>query len=297
MSKKKSKKPIPKTLTRRTPWQDAMFRFRQDKLAMAGLWILVAILLITILGAIFLDYDTQVIEQNVRNKYAPPSAEHWFGTDGFGRDIFARVVWGSRYSLLIGFAATFSSLFIGGFLGAIAGYYGGKIDNVIMRIMDMFIAIPTILLAIAIVSALGPSLLNLIMAICISNVPGYARLIRSSVLTIKDNDFVEAARATGASNRKIIMTHILPNTLAPIIVQATLGVGYAISSASGLSFLGLGIMPPDPEWGNMLAEGQDVIRYTPWPVIFPGLAIMITVLALNLVGDGLRDSIDPKLKR
>ncbi len=257
---------------------------------------MVIITIISITAPLYIDYETDVIQQDVRNKLQTPSKEHIFGTDSFGRDIFSRIVWGSRYSLIIGFLSTAVALAGGGAIGAIAGYYGGKIDNILMRIMDMFIAIPTTLLAIAIVSALGPGLFNLIMAMSISNIPGYARMIRSSVLTIKDSEFVEASVAVGASDAKIIMKHIIPNTLAPIVVQATLGVGYAIVGASGLSYLGLGIMPPDPEWGNMLSEGQKYIRHMPYLVVFPGLSIMITVLSLNLLGDGLRDAIDPKMK-
>jgi len=263
---------------------------------MLGFIILVFIFIVCIYGFVGLDYDTQVIEQNLRNKLQAPSIEHPFGTDGFGRDIMARVIYGSRYSLLIGFTATFSALFIGGLIGSVSGYFGGATDNVLMRFMDILIAIPSALLAIAVVSALGPSLVNLIIAMSIADIPNYARIIRSSVLSIKENEFVEAAIAVGSGHPRIIYTHILPNTIAPLIVQATLGVGYVIIVASGLSYLGLGIMPPAPEWGNMLSEGQQFIRYSPWLVLFPGLSIMLTVLSLNLLGDGLRDSIDPKLK-
>ncbi len=280
----------------RSLWQDVFFRFKRKKLAIFGLFLLLCIFALCIYGFVGIDYETQVIAQNVRNKLQPPSAEHWLGTDAFGRDIFARIVYGSRYSLLIGFAATFSGLFVGGAIGSIAGYFGGKLDNIIMRCMDILIAIPYTLLAIAIVSALGSNLRNLIIAIAVADIPGYARIIRSSVLSLKDNEFVEAAVAVGSNHRRIILTHIIPNTLAPLIVQATLFVGYDIIVASGLSYLGLGIMPPAPEWGSMLYEGQKYIRYQPWLVLFPGLAIMLTVLALNLLGDGLRDSIDPKLK-
>lgn len=291
-----NKKEVNEIRKSRSQWQDVIHRFKKDKLAMVGLFIILAIIVISISANFFIDYELDVTKQDVRNKLQPPSKEHIFGTDSLGRDIFSRIVWGSRYSLIIGFLSTGLALVGGGAIGAVAGYYGGKIDNILMRIMDMFIAIPTTLLAIAIVSALGPGIFNLIIAMSISNVPGYARLIRSSVLTIKDSEFVEASVAVGASDFKIIMKHIIPNTLAPIVVQATLGVGFAIVAASGLSYLGLGIMPPDPEWGNMLSEGQDHIRNTPYLVLFPGFSIMITVLALNLLGDGLRDAIDPKMK-
>lgn len=280
----------------RSFWQDVGSRFWTNKKAMMGLILLGIILLTCLYGFFFVDYETSVIAQNVKNKLQGPSPEHIFGTDGFGRDILARIIYGARYSLIIGFSATIASLTVGSLIGCIAGYFGGKIDNFLMRIMDMFIAIPSTLMAIAVVSALGPSLTNLIIAITIGDVPGYARIIRSAVLSIKDNEFVEASVAVGGSSSHIIMTHIFPNTLAALIVQATLGVGYAILAASGLSYLGLGISPPNPEWGAMLSEGQKHIRYSPHVVIFPGLAIVMTVLSLNLLGDALRDAIDPTLK-
>ena len=186
---------------------------------------------------------------------------------------------------------------IGGILGAVAGYYGGKLDNTIMRIMDIFLAVPSILLAIAIVSALGPSIINLMLAISISSVPSYARIVRASVLSIRDQEFIEAAKAIGASNTRIIFRHIIPNSLAPVIVQATLGVASAILSTAGLSFIGLGIQPPAPEWGSMLSGGRQYLRYAWWVTTFPGVAIMITILSLNLLGDGLRDALDPRLKQ
>lgn len=277
-------------------WADVFNRFRRKKIAVFGFFLLLFIFAVCIYGFVGIDYETQVIAQDVPNKQLAPSLEHPFGTDGFGRDILARIIYGSRYSLLIGFSATFFSLLLGGIIGSVAGYFGGAIDNVFMRFMDILIAIPSTLLAIAVVSALGPSLPNLIIAICVADIPNYARIIRSSVLSLRDNEYVEAAIAVGSGHAKIITTHILPNTIAPLIVQATLGVGYAIISASGLSYLGLGVQPPAPEWGNMLSEGQQFIRYSPWQVLFPGLAIMLTVLSLNLLGDGLRDSIDPKMK-
>ena len=247
-------------------------------------------------GYVFIDYDTDVVELDVANKFRTPCAEYPFGTDNLGRDILSRIIYGARYSLIIGFTATIASLFIGSVMGCVAGYFGGKIDNVIMRFTDIFIAIPSTLMAIAVVSALGPSIPNLIIAITIGDIPGYARIIRSAILSIKDNEFVESSVAVGGSHTHIMLTHLFPNTLAVLIVQATLGVGYDIIAASGLSYLGLGIMPPAPEWGAMLSEGQEFIRYYPHLVIFPGLAIVLTVLALNLLGDALRDAIDPTLK-
>jgi len=280
----------------RSFWHDVFIRFKRKKFALMGLGLLLFIFGVCLYGFIFLDYETQVINQNLQQRLLSPSLAHPFGTDGFGRDIMARVIYGSRYSLFIGFTATFFSLLVGCVIGSVAGYFGGKTDNILMRLMDVQIAIPSTLLAIAVVSALGGSLINLILAISIADIPNYARIIRSSVLSIKENEYVEAAVAAGSGHTRIMYTHIFPNTIAPLIVQATLGVGYVIIVAAGLSFLGLGIAPPAPEWGNMLSEGQQFIRHSPWLVLFPGLSIMLTVLALNLLGDGLRDSIDPKLK-
>lgn len=280
----------------RSFWQDVGYRFIRNNKTIIGLVMLGIIVLMCVYGVIFLDYDTDVINQNMAIKLKTPSMEHWFGTDSFGRDIFNRIVYGARYSLFIGFSSTIISLTIGSILGCIAGYFGGKIDNIIMRITDVFIAIPSTLMAIAVVSALGPNFANLIIAIALGDIPGYARIIRSSVLSIKDNEFVEASVAVGGSSAHIMAQHIFPNTLAALIVQATLGVGYVIIAASGLSYLGLGVMPPAPEWGAMLSEAQAQIRYFPHQMISPGLAIVITVLALNLLGDALRDAIDPTLK-
>ena len=277
-------------------WQDVGHRFIRNNKTIIGLLLLGIIVLMCIYGMLCLDYKTEVVNMNIPNKLQTPSAAHPFGTDDLGRDIFTRIVYGARYSLFIGFSATIISLSVGSLLGCIAGYFGGKIDGVIMRITDVFIAIPSTLMAIAVVSALGPNFANLIIAIAIGDIPGYARIIRSSVLSIRDNEFVEASIAVGGSHAHVMAQHIFPNTLAALIVQATLGVGYVIIAASGLSYLGLGVMPPAPEWGAMLSEAQAQIRYFPHQVIFPGLAIVITVLALNLLGDALRDAIDPTLK-
>src|SRR5699024_8929531 len=229
-------------------------------------------------------------------RMAPPNSTNWLGTDDLGRDIFARMVHGARVSLMVGIIAVGFAILFGGTLGAIAGFYGGMIDNIIMRIMDVFLAIPSILLAIAIVSALGGSLFNLMIAVGISSIPQYARIVRASVLSVKDEEFIESARAAGASDTRIILKHIIPNSLAPVIVQGTLGVASAILSTSGLAFIGLGIPKPQPEWGSMLSEGRQFLRKAPHITTFPGIAIIITILALNLLGDGLRDALDPKLK-
>jgi peptide/nickel transport system permease protein len=226
-----------------------------------------------------------------------PSSKYLLGTDEFGRDILSRLIFGARVSLQVGFIAVGISLVVGGLLGAFAGFYGGWLDNLIMRVMDVLLSVPQTLLAIAIAAALGPGLYNLMIAVGISAVPNYARIVRGSVLSIRGMEYVEAARAVGSSDLRIILRHIIPNSMAPIIVQSTLGVASAILNAAGLSFIGLGIQPPNPEWGAMLSGGRQYIRDFPHLTLYPGLAIMLTILALNFLGDGLRDALDPKLKR
>ena len=274
-------------------WQ----RLKRNKMAMVGL----AILFILVLGAIFADvicdYDTMVIKQDIANRLQGPSADHWFGTDEFGRDIFARILHGSRVSLIVGIISVSIALILGGAFGAFAGFYGGKVDMVIMRVMDVFLDVPSILLSMTIVAALGTDLVYVMLAIGISSVPNYARIVRAAVMSVKDQEFVEASKAMGASNATIIFKEILPNCLAPIIVQATLSVAGAILSTASLSFIGLGVQPPDPEWGAMLSSGRQYMRDALHLTLFPGLAIVITILALNLLGDGLRDALDPRLKQ
>lgn len=282
---------------KRSQWVEVWRRLKRNKMAVLGLIILIILVLLAVFADVIANYDNVVIKQNLAHGLQGPSAAHWLGTDEFGRDIFARLVHGTRVSLQVGIVAVGISIVIGGILGAVAGYYGGKLDNTIMRIMDIFLAVPSILLAIAIVSALGPSIINLMLAISISSVPSYARIVRASVLSIRDQEFIEAAKAIGASNTRIIFRHIIPNSLAPVIVQATLGVASAILSTAGLSFIGLGIQPPAPEWGSMLSGGRQYLRYAWWVTTFPGVAIMITILSLNLLGDGLRDALDPRLKQ
>lgn len=291
-----SKEDVIKRYKKRSQVWEVWRRLKKNKLAIIGLIIILALATVAVCADFIADYDSVVIKQNIKNRLQPPSDEHVFGTDEFGRDIFARLVHGARVSLTVGLISVGIALTVGGFLGAIAGYYGNKIDNVIMRIMDIFLAVPNILLSIAIVSALGTSLINLMIAVGISSIPTYARIVRASVLSIKDQEFVEAARAIGAKDITIIITHIIPNSLAPVIVQATLGVANAILSTAALSFIGLGIQPPAPEWGAMLSGGRTFLRDASHITIFPGIAIMITILALNMLGDGLRDALDPKLK-
>jgi len=281
---------------KRSQLADIWNRFKRNKMAVVGLVILVIMILVAIFADQIADFETRAISQNIPNRLESPSAEHWFGTDEFGRDIFARIIHGTRVSLQVGIISVGIALIIGGFLGAIAGFYGGLTDNIIMRVMDVFLAVPGMLLAIAIVAALGSSMTNLMIAVGISSMPVYARILRASVLSVKDMEFVEASRAIGAKNMTIIMSHIIPNSLAPVIVQATLGVAGAILATAALSFIGLGIQPPNPEWGAMLSSGRAFMRDHPHVVMFPGLFIMFTILVLNMIGDGLRDALDPRLK-
>lgn len=281
---------------RNSPAREIWRRFKKNKAAMLGLGIFSVMVLLAVFADVICDYDTQVIAQDVANRLKAPSPDHWFGTDAYGRDIFARVVHGARISIIISLAATVGSVCISGILGSIAGYYGGRIDNAIMRVLDTFLAIPGELLAMAIVASLGPSMTNLLIAVTIARIPPFTRVIRSSILTVIDQDYIESAIASGARDSYIIVKHILPNAMGPIIIQATMGVGRMILTAAGMSFIGMGVQPPLPEWGSMLAEGRDFMRYSPYITLFPGLAIILTSLALNLLGDGLRDALDPKLK-
>ena len=282
---------------KRSQFEEVWRRLKKNKMAMIGLAMVIFLILLAVFADFLFDYDAVVIKQNTAIRLQGPSAEHWFGTDEFGRDILARLVHGGRISLVVGVIAVGIALTIGGTLGAISGFFGGTVDMVISRLMDVLLAVPSLLLSITIVSALGPSIINLMIAIAVSSVPGYARIVRSSVMTVRDNEFVEAAKAIGANNAQIIASHILPNCLAPIIVQVSLKVASAILSTSGLSFLGLGVKAPTPEWGSMLSGGRAYLRNAPHLTVFPGLCIMLTILSLNLLGDGLRDALDLKLKQ
>ncbi|MBM7614613.1 ABC transporter permease [Alkaliphilus hydrothermalis] len=279
---------------KRSPWVEVWRRLRQNKSAMFGLAIIGLLVFCAIFADLIAPYG--IDDQDLRARFITPSRDYLFGTDNFGRDILSRIIYGSRVSLQVGFIAVGISALTGGALGAIAGFYGGRLDNVIMRFVDILLAIPGILLAISIVSALGPGLQNVMIAVGIGSIPSYARIVRASVLSLRDQEFVEAAKAVGANDFRIISKHIIPNSMAPIIVQATLGVAGAILSAAGLSFIGLGIQPPTPEWGSMLSSGRQYLRDYWHIATFPGLAIMITIFALNLLGDGLRDALDPRLK-
>ncbi len=282
------------TLKKRSPWREVWRRLCKNKLAMAGLIVIVLLAIVAIFADKIAPFGFD--EQDLSRTFLLPCKEFLFGTDNLGRDIFSRILYGSRVSLTVGFIAVGFAAVVGGAFGAVAAFYGNRIDNIIMRIMDVLLAIPGMLLALSIAAALGPGLGNMMIAIGVGSVPGYARIVRASVLTVKETEFVEAARSIGASDLRIIIVHIIPNALAPIIVQATLGVAGAILSAASLSFLGLGIQPPTPEWGAMLAGSRRYITQYWHLVLFPGLAIMLVIYALNVLGDGLRDALDPRLK-
>ncbi len=286
----------------RSLWQEAWRRFRKNRMAMAGL-VFLSILVVIAVVTLVIDlvtqneiYNNYVINQDLVSRLQGPSLQHPLGQDEFGRDMLLRMLWGTRYSLFMGSLAIIFSLCVGGVLGALSGFYGKLTDSIIMRIMDVLLAIPSMLLATAIVAALGTSLVNVLIAIGISYIPTFARTVRASVLTVKDQDYIEAARSIGCNDGEIIFKYIIPNAMAPIIVQATLGLAGAILSIAGLSFLGLGIQPPTPEWGAMLSNARVYMRDAWHVTVIPGLGIMLTILSLNLMGDGLRDALDPRLK-
>ncbi len=281
---------------KRSQAQEVWMRLRKNRQAMLGLAVFLVIAAAALTAPLYINYEEQVVRQDISSRLLPPSGEHPLGTDSLGRDMLARLIYGARISITIGLVTAISALTIGGLIGAVAGFYGGRLDNIIMRIMDIFLSMPSILLAIAVIAALGSGIVNIMISVAISYIPIYARVIRSSVLSIRSREYIESARAIGTGDLRIICKHIIPNAIGPVIVQATLGVGEIIISAAGLSFLGLGIEPPLPEWGKMLSEGEEVIRTMPSQVVYPGLCIMITVLSLNLLGDGLRDALDPRLK-
>ena len=282
--------------TGRSMAQETWRRLKKNKGAMFGIAFLLLLVLATIVASFIFDYDKDIIAMT-KDRFLPPSWEHPFGTDNMGRDIFKRVLYGAKYSLVLSFGATALGLAVGLFFGAIAGYYGGAVDNIIMRFTDIFYSIPYIMLAVVVVSLLGTSMASLLIAMALGSFAGFARIARDSIMTVRDMEYVESGYAIGLPTWKIILKHIIPNCLSPIIVQTTLRVGSNIISASSLSFLGVGITPPTPEWGAMLSDGRSYIRSSGWMCLFPGLAIMFTVLTLNLLGDGLRDAMDPKLKK
>lgn len=277
------------------PIRDTWRALLRHRSAVIGGIIILFFIFLALIAPLLLPYGYNQIDADARLQ--APSAEHWFGTDDLGRDIFARVVYGARISLWVGFFAITGSIVAGSLLGLIAGFYGGWRDAVISRFFDILLAFPSILLAIAIVAMLGPSLQNAMYAIAIINIPTFGRLMRSRVMSVKNEDYVLAARAVGMRNSRILFHHILPNSWTPIMVQGTLGFATAVLEAAALGFIGLGAQPPDPEWGKMLADSRGYIQTAPWTMIFPGLAIMFTVLGFNLLGDGLRDVLDPRMKK
>lgn len=281
----------------RSLWAEVWRRLVRNKGAMIGMVITILLALLAIFADVIFDYDTQVVAQSLKDQFIFPCWEHPFGTDNLGRDIFVRVLYGARISLIIGIAATAVSTVFGLFFGSISGYMGGKVDTVIMRGCDIIGAIPGLLLGMVIVSSLGISTTNLIIALGVGNISAMTRTVRAAVLTVRNSEYVESARAIGMPEWKIIIKYIIPNCMSPIIVAVTLRVGSAIIGASSLSFLGLGVVPPAPEWGAMLSEGRNFVRGYPYITVFPGIAIIISVLALNMFGDGLRDALDPKLRR
>ncbi len=270
-------------------------RFKKSKGAVIGLIMLTVIMLILIFADFIAPYE-MATKQQLANKLALPSAENWFGRDSYGRDVFARVIHGGRISLIIAVLATMSSCIFGSGLGAIAGYFGGKVDSIIMRSLDIFMSVPDILFTMAVVFALGPSFGNLLIALTLAYFTNYVRLVRSQVLNLAEQDYVEAARAGGSGSTRIILSHILPNAMGVIIVNTTLNVAKIILYQSTLSFLGLGMPPPAPEWGLMLSEAREYMRVAPHLLFFPALAIVLSACSVNLIGDGLRDALDPHLK-
>lgn len=281
--------------TRKERWQSFRSVMTQNKAAMAGAIIIGLYLLMMLVAPLVAPYDP--FEISLEDKLTPPSMEHWMGTDDKGRDILSRILYGSRLSIGVGFASVLFGAFFGITLGLIAGYYGKWVDTIISRLLDVMLAFPGILLALAIISALGPGLINVTIAVGVFSIPLFARIVRGSTMEVKKLEYIDAIRTLGANDFTIIFKHIFPNVLSPIIVQGSMRLATAILSAAGLSFLGLGAQPPSPEWGAMLSSGRDFLFSAPYMALFPGLMISILVLGFNLFGDGLRDALDPKLKK
>jgi len=268
-------------------------RFSRNKLSIVGAVIVLSLISLSLLAPVIAPYDPTAID--VYNVLSPPSKTHLLGTDELGRDLLSRIIWGSRVSLKVGFVAVGIAITIGISIGAIAGFYGGRVDAVLMRFVDIMLAFPTFFLILAVIAILEPNIFTIMAVIGVTSWMDVARLVRAEFLSLKERDFVDAARAIGTSNIRLIFRHILPNALSPVFVAATFGVAGAILIESGLSFLGLGVQPPDPSWGNILTAGKDNIEIAWWLSLYPGLAILITVLSYNLVGEGLRDALDPRL--
>lgn len=283
-----------KKLKKNSQFLATLGRLKRNRLAMVGLFIICVMIALALLAPYISPYPYDA--PNFKNRFASPSAEHWFGTDELGRDIFSRLLYGSRYSLRIGLISVAISAIGGILFGAVAGYYGGAVDNIVMRLLDVLQAMPGIVLAIAISAALGPGLTNSVIALSISSIPNYARMTRASILNVRKMEYLEAATSINCSSARIIWKHVLPNALSPLIVQSTMGIAGSIMGAAMLSFIGLGVQPPMPEWGAMLSAGRNYLQDHPHLCLFPGIMIMLAVLSLNMLGDGLRDALDPKLK-
>lgn len=276
-------------------FKEVWYRLRKNKSAMIGLAILVFFILVALFADVIAPYDTAILQDRTARLQAP-SAEHFFGTDHLGRDVFARVVQGSRVSLSIGLFTSLGSLAVAVILASAAAYYGGVLESIVMRVVDVFMCIPSILLSLAVVAALGPSMINLLIAMMISAIPSKVRLIRSAILNVIDQEYVEAAKAYGSNDARVICKYILPNALGIIIVDTTMGIAGTILGAASLSFIGMGIQPPAPEWGSMLSDASDFLRKAPYLLLYPGISILLSAMSCNLLGDGLRDAFDPKLR-
>jgi peptide/nickel transport system permease protein len=274
---------------------DLWRRLRRNRTAVAGAGIVTVFVLLAVLAPVLVPFNP--IQGNLNDRLQSPSATHWLGTDELGRDLLSRILYGARVSLQIQIVAVVLALIVGVLLGSLSGYLGGYVDSIIMRCMDILLAFPGIFLALGIIAALGPGLVNLMFAAGISSVPQFARIVRASILSLKEREFVEAARALGSGSNRVMFRHLLPNCLAPIIVQSTLRMATVLLTASGLSFLGLGVQPPTPEWGAMLSNARSYLIVAPHVATIPGLAIMVVVVGFNLFGDGLRDTLDPRLRQ
>lgn len=275
-------------------WQDFLQRLRRDQLAVAGGVVVLFMILMAILAPALAPYDPNALDLSAQ--LVPPSPGHWFGTDDLGRDVLSRMLYGAQISLSVGFVAVGISLAIGITLGSLAGYYGGRLDQVVMWLVDVMLVFPSIFLILAVIAFVGQSLLNIMVIIGVTSWMGVARLVRAEFLALREREFVSAVRAAGARNWRIIFRHILPNAMAPVLVSATFSVAGAILLESGLSFLGLGVPPPRATWGALLTDGKAMIEVAPWLTLFPGLAIFVTTLAYNLLGEGIRDALDPRLR-
>lgn len=284
-----------KSTSERSSWQLIAFRFSKNKLAMTGVFLLAAMVVLILLAPLYMPYS-EMIKQDVINKLQGPGRGHLLGTDELGRDLLARILYGGRISVFGGMATIAIAFVAGCIMGGAAGYFGGKVDTILMRIIDMLMAIPPVLLAMAILTALGNGLFNLIISLAVSQIPRFARVVRSSVLTLRGAEYVKAARCYGCSPLKIIVKHILPNGIGPIVVSATLTLGQIILSISSMGFLGLGVASPTPEWGTIISENKLNIRHYPYLGLAPGICICLVVMAVNFIGDGLRDAFDPKTK-